>query len=49
MEVKFEIMATTFIGKSILQVPDTRMSQYWSVLEHFWRTSIARKCDTYIL
>ena len=23
-------------GKSILQVPDTGMSQYWSILEHFW-------------
>ena len=28
-------------GKSILQVPDTGMSQYWSILEHFWCTSIA--------
>ena len=32
-----------FFGKSILQVPDTGMSQYWSILEHFWCTSIARK------
>ena len=36
-------------GKSLLQVPDTGMSQYWSILEHFWCTSIARKCDTYVL
>ena len=36
-------------GKSILQVPDTGMSQYWSILEHFWCTSIARKCDPYVL
>ena len=36
-------------GKSKLQVPDTGMSQYWSILEHFWCTSIARKCDTYVL
>ena len=36
-------------GKSILQVPDTGTSQYWSILEHFWCTSIARKCDIYIL
>ena len=32
-------------GKSILQVPDTGMSQYWWILEHFWCTSIAWKCD----
>ena len=25
------------------------MSQYWSILEHFWCTSIVWKCDTYIL
>ena len=37
------------IGKSKLQVPDTGMSQYWSILEHFWCTSIARKCDPYVL
>ena len=36
-------------GKSKLQVPDTGMSQYWSILEHFWCTSIARKCDPYVL
>ena len=35
-------------GKSILQVPNTGMSQYWSILEHFWCTSIAQKCDTYV-
>ena len=29
-------------GKSKLQVPDTGMSQYWSILEYFWCTSIAR-------
>ena len=39
----------TKYGKSILQVPDTGMSQYWSILEHFWCTSIALKCDTYVL
>ena len=37
------------LGKSILQIPDTGRSQYWSILEHFWCTSIARKCDIYIL
>ena len=37
------------IGKSKLQVPDTGMSQYWSILEYFLCTSIARKCDPYVL
>ena len=36
-------------GKSKLQVPDTGTSQYWWILEHFWCTSIAWKCDIYIL
>ena len=36
-------------GKSILQVPDTGMFQYWWILEHFWCTSIAWKCDLYVL
>ena len=36
-------------GKSILQVPDTGTSQYWWILEHFWCTSIAWKCDIYVL
>ena len=40
---------TWFSGKSILQVPDTGMSQYWSILEYFWCTSIAQKCDPYVL
>ena len=31
--------------KGILQVPDTGTSQYWWILEHFWCTSIAWKCD----
>ena len=35
-------------GKSILQVPDTGTSQYWWILEHYWCTSIARKCDIYV-
>ena len=33
-------------GKSILHVPDTWTSQYWWILEHFWCTSIAWKCDS---
>ena len=37
------------MGKSKLQVPDTGMSQYWSILEHFWCTSIAQKCDPYVI
>ena len=36
-------------GKSILQVPDTGTSQYWWILEYFWCTSIAWKCDIYVL
>ena len=39
-------------GKSIFQVPqvlDTGTSLYWWILEHFWCTSIARKCDIYVL
>ena len=36
-------------GKSILQVPDTGTSQYWWIPEHFWCTSIAWKCDIYVL
>ena len=36
-------------GKSILQVPDTGTSQYWWILEHFWCTGIAWKCDIYVL
>ena len=38
-----------WFGKSILQVPDTGTSQYWWILEHFWCTSIAWKCDIYVL
>ena len=38
-----------FREKSILQVPDTGTSQYWWILEHFWCTSIAWKCDIYVL
>ena len=37
------------LGKGILQVPDTGTSQYWWILEHFWCTSIAWKCDIYVL
>ena len=33
-------------GKSILHVPDTGTSQYWWILEYFWCTSIAWKCDS---
>ena len=40
---------STFLGKSILQVPDTGTSQYWWMLEHFWCTSIAWKCDIHVL
>ena len=34
------LCSKTILWKSILQVPDTGMSQYWWILEHFWRTSI---------
>ena len=36
-------------GKSILQVPNTGTSQYFWILEHIWCTSIAWKCDIYVL
>ena len=36
-------------GKSILQVPDAGTFQYWWILEQFWCTSIAWKCDIYVL
>ena len=43
------IPPSAHFGKSKLQVPDTGTSQYWWILEHFWRTSIAWKYDIYVL
>ena len=48
-KVESESESESNSGKSKLQVPDTGMSQYWSILEHFWCTSIAQKCDPYVL
>ena len=48
IQVQFADPATVF-GKSKLQVPDTETSQYCWILEHFWCTSIAWKCDIYVL
>ena len=49
MAIAYGELCKQEVGKSILRVPDTGMSQYWSILEYFWCTSIARKCDPYVL
>ena len=38
-----------FLWKKYTSVPDTGTSQYWLILEHFWCTSIAWKCNIYVL